>query len=445
MHGTEPSSGATVTSDARPVETSGSARRDVGRNMKPFAIAQVSVRLLGLVVVVAVARLLSKDDFGRYTVALALSALVTIPVESGMGGYIVREGTQQPERIGIILGHVMSLQALLGLIALGVAAAVGVVLGYDREAFTTTILLTVAAVVVIVTRSQMAVLVSLKRARPYAAYNTTQAFVLAVLTLVAAFAGTGPVGIAVATLTKAGLSFPAGQLLLRRHWSQRTRFQRNGLRETFAVSSAYAANKLGMAVLGYVDALMIQAISGNAAAAQYGAAYRLSLAVRLAPQIYSDSVSQPIARLARTERAQLTDLFNRAASQLFLLAVPIAFGGVLLAEPLVTTIFGDRYAEAAPVAAVLLLTVLVQFPRGVVIISALAVGLERRVFVAYVVTIAVNVSANAVLIPAYGPLGAAIAMVISVPVFSGFMARQLRLDLDRGRVHRGHPRAWCIR
>ena len=39
-----------------------------------------------------------------------------------------------------------------------------------------------------------------------------------------------------------------------------------------------------------------------------------------------------------------------------------------------------------------------------------------------------NVTANAFLIPAYGPIGAAISMVISVPVFSLFMSYQLKRE-----------------
>lgn len=203
------------------------------------------------------------------------------------------------------------------------------------------------------------------------------------------------------------------------------RFQREGLKETFGVSTAYAASKVGQAVFTYLDAVLIQAINGNAAAAQYGVAYRLNLAVRMFPKIYGESLQQPVARLARTDRVGLADLFNRAASQLFILAVPLVLGGVLLAEPLIRLLFGDRYADAGPILAVLMLTLLVQFPRTAVITSALAVGLERRVVVAYGVTIVVNLAANAVLIPAYGPMGAAIAMVISVPVFGLFMAFQL--------------------
>ena len=401
------------------------SRRDVGRAMGWFAMAQVAVRLVGLVVIVIVARLFSTEDFGRYSVALALSAMLTIPVESGMGGYLVREGTQHPERMGIVLGHAMGLQAALGVLAVGAAGVIGFLLGYDAETLTTTLLLTVGTATVIVTRSQMSVLVSLKRARQYASFSSTQALVLAAFTVGATVIGSGPVGIGVATLVTSLLSFPVAQMVLRRHWKDRIVFQREGMGETFSKSVAYSASKIGNAVLTYLDAVMVQALRGNEAAAQYGAAYRFFAALRMFPQIYADSLSQPLARLAKTDRRAFADLFNRAASQLFILGVPMAVGGFLLREPLMTTIFGSRYSEAATAAGLLLLTLVVSFPRTAVTVSALAAGLERRVVIAYAMTILVNVTANAFLIPAYGGTGAAISMLLSLPVFAIFLAFQL--------------------
>ena len=402
-----------------------SSRRDVGRSMGWFALAQIAVRLIGLVVVVVVARVFSTEDFGRYSVALALSAMLTMPVESGMGAYLVREGTQKPDRLGILLGHALSLQAALGLAAVAAAALIGSLLDYDRETLTTTMLMTVGSAIVVMTRSQMSVLVSLKRARQFASFSSTQAFVLAALTVLAAVLGWGPVGIGIATLITSMLSFPAAQIVLRRHWKLRITFQREGMRETFMGSFAYSASKLGGALLTYLDAVMVQAFRGNAAAAQYGAAHRLYGALRMFPQIYADSISQPLARLAKTDRAAFGALYNRAASQLFIIGVPIAVGGFLLREPLMTAIFGDRYAAAAPAAGILLLTLLVTFPRTAVVVSALAIGLERQVALAYGVTIVFNVVANALLIPPYGPTGAALALAMSMPVFGGLIAVSL--------------------
>lgn len=422
--------GATGVTDAgaatttTPPDDRGS-RRDVGRSMGWFALAQVAVRLIGLVVVVVVARVFSTDDFGRYSVALALSAMLTMPVESGMGAYLVREGTQKPDRLGVLLGHALSLQAALGLAAVAAAAVVGSLLDYDRETLTTTMLMTVGAAVVVITRSQMSVLVSLKRARQFATFSSVQALVLAALTVLAAVLGWGPVGIGVATLITSVLSFPAAQIVLRRHWKLRITFQREGMRETFMGSFAYSASKLGNALLTYLDAVMVQALRGNAAAAQYGAAYRLYGALRMFPQIYADSISQPLAKLAKADRTAFGALYNRAASQLFIIGVPIAVGGFVLREPVMTAIFGERYTAAATAAGILLLTLLVTFPRTAIVVSALAIGLERQVALAYGMTIVFNVVANALLIPSYGPTGAALALAMSMPVFGGFLALSL--------------------
>lgn len=401
------------------------SKRDVGRNMGAFAVAQIAVRIIGLVVVVGVARLLTTDDYGRYSVAFALSSMLTLPVESGMGGYLVREGTQNPQRLGVVLGHVLALQTLTGVVAVGVAALVSVLLDYDRETAITTVLMTMAAVALIMTRSLLAVLVSLKHAKDFAAYSSGQAVLLAVLTVFAAVIGAGPIGLGVASLVAAAMSAPVAMAMLRRRWALGITFQREGMRATFGVSVAYSAAKLGNSLLTYIDAVLVQAIKGNGAAAQYGAAYRFLLALRMFPLIYTDALSQPAAKLARSDHAGLADITSRAASQLFVLGFPLAIGGYLLGEPLMSAIFGERYAPAGTTASLLLLTLALSFPHQVIVVTALAMGLERRVAIGYGVAVVVNLAANAFLIPAYGPEGAALAMVISTPVFSAYITWEL--------------------
>lgn len=109
------------------------AARDVRRNIGAFALGQIAVRLIGLAVVVLVAHLFSHPDYGRYAAAGALAGMLTKPVESGMGGYLVREGTQKPAHLGVLLGHAMSLQACMGAAAIGMSALVGFLLGYDSR------------------------------------------------------------------------------------------------------------------------------------------------------------------------------------------------------------------------------------------------------------------------------------------------------------------------
>jgi O-antigen/teichoic acid export membrane protein len=401
------------------------AHKDVARNLGAFAIAQLIVRLAGLGVVVVVARLLSSADFGRYSVALALSSLFTVFVESGMGGYLVREGTQSPHRASVALGHVITLQIVTGTLAVGACAIVAVSLNYDSATFVATIVLAVSAVAMIAQRSFLAILMSLNRSRLYAGFQSGQAIVTAVATVAAAVLGAGPAGIAVGVLISSLLSFPVAFALLHRHWDQRIRFVREGLWETLAVAAAYSAAKLGSALLTYIDAVMVQAIKGNVAAARYGASYRLMMALRMAPLVYADGLAQPAARLARDDRKGLEEVLNRAMRQLYVAGLAIGLGGFLLSDRVMSAVFGAPYGAAGTAAGLLLLTLPVSFACHPFVIVALAMGLEKNIARIFAMTVVVNVGTNLVLIPEYGPTGAAIAMLISTAVLYGQTARLL--------------------
>ncbi len=399
--------------EAEPADRGVTGRR-IARNVGAFAVAQLAVRLSSLGLIVVVARTLSPADFGRYSVALALSAMITLVVESGMGGYLVREGTQDPGRMGIALGHVLSIQAITGTLAIALCAGVAVVLDYDRETFLATVLLALGSVLLIVQRSFMAVVVSVDRAPTSARFQSGQAIASTLLVLAAALAGAGPAGLGLAVLAGSVLSFPVAYRVLRRHWRLPLRFQRAGLWQTVGVGAAYSATRLGNALLTYVDAVMVQALRGNVAAAHYGAAYRLLLALRMFPLVYTDALSQPNAHLAKTDRERLGRVLNRAASQLFIVGLPLGLGGFILAEPIMATVFGSSYAVAGEAVAILFLTLVLSFPVQIMLSTCLSLGLERRVAAGYFGTVAVNVGMNFVLIPAYGITGAAMTMLVSV-------------------------------
>jgi O-antigen/teichoic acid export membrane protein len=403
-------------------------RRDVARNLGAFAVAQLVVRVAGLGVVVVVARLLSSADFGRYSVALALSSLFTVVVESGMGGYLVREGTQAPERAAVALGHVITLQAVTGTLAVAACAVVATILDYDRTTFLATVLLGVGTVAMITQRSLLAILLSLNRARSYAAFQSGQALVTAAATVGAGLAGAGPAELAAAVLASAVATFPVAYAVLHREWDQKLRFQRDGLWQTLTVAAAYSASKVGSALLTYIDAVMVQAFRGNVAAGQYGASYRLMMALRMFPLVYADGLAEPAARLARDDRARLAELLNRAVAQLYLLGLAIGGAGFLLSERIMVAVFGGQFAAASTAAGLLLLTLTVSFACHPFVIVALAMGLERKIAQAFGLTVVVNVAVNLALIPMYGPTGAAATMMISTVMLYALAGRALWVD-----------------
>jgi O-antigen/teichoic acid export membrane protein len=112
-------------------------------------------------------------------------------------------------------------------------------------------------------------------------------------------------------------------------------------------------------------------------------------------------------------------------------------GGAALAHQIVPVLFGDEYNAAIPVLAILIWTVplmfLSEFLGYVVVIS----GQESRVARAILISTSVNICLNALLIPTYGYVAAAIMTVITEAVLVGqycWLLRPLLKQLDCGRM-----------
>ena len=342
-------------------DSAASVQRVVARNIRIYGVANVAGRVLSACAIIVVARSLSRADFGRYTVAVALASLLTRFVELGLGGYLARQATQDPDSAGRVLGHVLVLRAALGVLALGACATVAALLGYDAVTFAATLLIASSYVITISGYSFVAVLVALERAREIGAFQTVQALALGIGTVAAALAGAGPVGLGAVALVVAVGTLPVSYALLLRHWHG-LRFEREGLGRTLSAGAAYSGQKIGSIALTYLDSVLVQALRGNVAAGMYGASYRLLLVSLVVPITYSDAVTRSLAHLAKDASSELQSVYSRVTSHLIFLGLPMAVGGALLAAPIVTTVFGDRYAPASTAAVWLLLSARLPVP-----------------------------------------------------------------------------------
>ena len=118
-----------------------------------------------------------------------------------------------------------------------------------------------------------------------------------------------------------------------------------------------------------------------------------------------------------------------------LLAVPVAVGGILLAEPLLYFLYGADFAAAAPALALLLLAQLVSVGSLLEGMALSAVGRPRGAFVAAGAGAAALVLGDLVLIPAFGITGAAMALLASTAVATVLarvlLGRTVRVRLER--------------
>jgi len=115
------------------------------------------------------------------------------------------------------------------------------------------------------------------------------------------------------------------------------------------------------------------------------------------------------ARLfARDDRAGIGDLYWQTAGWVAVMSFPIFALTFSLARPLTETLYGERYSASAVYLAVLSCGYYFQAALGMNGTTIMVFGKVRFITVINFLAIVVNIVANLILIPLYGPLGAAL-------------------------------------
>ena len=163
-----------------------------------------------------------------------------------------------------------------------------------------------------------------------------------------------------------------------------------------------------------VDVLLLGSLASVAVAGEYAAAYRILDGTFLLPTaVVAAFLPSWTARRGRNDTT-----LGASPIVLILVCVGVLVGVelVLARELIVDLLFGDEYSSAAPVLAVLGLSVPIFYANIALVWIAYSRGMEARVATLGIVALIANVVLNVVLIAALGGVGAAIATVVTEAV-----------------------------
>jgi O-antigen/teichoic acid export membrane protein len=328
----------------------GGLQRRVARGLTWTVIHTWGGQALSLVVFVILARLLSPADFGLVALAAVFVALAQLIVDQGLGDALVQRREVTRSHIDTAFWVAMATGALLTVAAYLLAAPIGAAVNQPEL---------VPVLQVLSVTFVLSALTSI----PIALLTRQLAFRLLAIRAILAIVVGGVVGIALA-LGGAGVWALVGQqvaaavlsvLMLWAVTDWRPRFHAS--RAEFGELFGFGIRVVGSDILGFIsrnaDNFLIGVFLGTIPLGIYAVGYRIldtsqRLLVNVARKITFPAFSRLQHDPGRMRLAYLRAM--RAASVLIL---PGYVGLALVAPELVRTLFGTRWSEAGPVAAIL--------------------------------------------------------------------------------------------
>ncbi len=387
------------------------------RAILQLAAAEIVGKLSTLVVVVGAARLLPLPAFGAFSVALGAGAIAAVLPSWGFDTMLIQRGAGRPEQLPTLLAELLALRLAVAATTL---AAAGFVLGALRLPAATVAGVTcvlAACLAETVTDAYRAVAIARERQSLVARGQLAQRGATAVLAVAALLAWPSLVPLSAAYLAgtlvgTAAAGAGVARLGIRPHWRG---VSWPGLRRLSRTSWPAGLHSVASMALFRCDAVLLAALAGAAAAGRYAAAYRLletvvfvcwTVARAVFPVMASSSQAWRVRRGAEAGLVVLAVAFLPYAALLW------CRGGELL-----RLLYGEPFVAAGrPVVGWLAPAPLLfgaGYLAGYVLLSS---GPTATVLVGSVGAMVVNVGLNLVLIPRYGPVGAAAATTVSYAV-----------------------------
>lgn len=390
-------------------------------------LAKSAETVLGLVVVLLLARLLGAQGYGAYAFAFALVSLVAILAKGGLAPLVVRETVrgQQSGDWGVVRGLWRWAHGF-ALVLSGVLVVIGVAwlwLGWVQEAGLRETLSWALALVPLLAFVEIRSASLRGLGHPLAGIVPEQVLRPAVfsglLLLVLALPGAGlSPGDAMALMVlSSGVAFGIGGWLLYRLRPPKManappRYQHSAW---FSAVWPMALTQGFQQINRHADVLLLGLLAGMVDVGVYRVAAQAALMVSIGLTALNMVVAPVVARVHHDgSRYQLQKLARRTAQAALAFAAPATVLFAVLGEWLLVALFGDEFAVAYWPILILSVGQLVNAWFGPVSLLLNMTGFERDVTRAVALAAGLNVVLNIVLIPFFGVNGAAVATSASL-------------------------------
>lgn len=372
---------------------------------------------VGLVVGVLVTRHLGPERFGQLSFALAMAGLFAPLGKLGLDGFVVRDLVQEPTHRQQTLATALRLKLLAA--TAGALACVACIAVLTDAALDPVLACALYSLHHVFRAGEVAEfsLRARSRMRPIGLAQTAgiASAALASIACIASDAQTAlfAAPFAIEALVSTALAARADRDSLRGTARGAWRYSAQRATRLLGESWPLLLSSLLSLVALQVDQVMLGVMGAGEDLGHYASAVRLSSLLYVMPMVVAQA-AQPafVAAKQRGEPAygtHLQGLFTLLVAAAYLLTVPLS----LLASWLVVLLYGAEFEAAGAVLAVLAWAgplVAVAAPRGLWLTNE---SLARHALLSNVIAATANVGLNLMLIPEYGPLGAAYATVLS--------------------------------
>lgn len=421
-------------------ESSQSAR--VARNSIAPIVLNLFNRSIDFVFAIILYRLLSQEMVGVYNFAVIVFVWFDIFTNFGLDLFLIRELSREKEKSGFYLFNTSFLRFFLSIVGIGLLllflifwqSSVDNPIPYDG--LVAIVLLYIGLFPASLSKGMTSLYYAHEQAEKPAAIATITTINKAIFGVIVLAMGWGIIGIAGVSIFNNIIT------LVVLIWAGRGFISKFIPKPDFALmrgmmkeSYPLLLNHFLATIFFQVDVVLLQAFKGSVLQAEYSTSYKWLLAINIVPSFFTQALFPVMSRQARENKAALKKTYSLGLKLMLGLALPIAVGFTVLAEPLTLILAGPSYLPNAAIALTLMIwSIPFGWLNSLTQYALIAVDLQRYITRAFFVAVSFNIITNLIFIPIYSFYAAAVTTILSELIllipFAYLMQRGIGESID---------------
>lgn len=386
----------------------------IAKNTFFLLISQIFSIIFNIVYIMIAAQYLGVNGFGIINSALAITAIVGVVIDLGMGLLVTREVSRNPRLAEKYFGNVLFIKSVSTLISLIVLSILVVGLNYGIDAVIVTYVIMFAYVL----SSFNGLFNNMFQAFEVIKYQSIGSIIGSTVMVLSAFVALElklNVVIFSFLYVIVNLSILAYNLLI---------FRKMGFTPRLLIDVPFAVGlireALPFAITGVLTSLyfwgstiILSLQGGNDAVGWYNAAYRLILALLFIPSSFNNSLFPIMSRYFVQSPDSLRLSFEKLSKAMVFMGIPLSIGTFFVASQLILLIYGNQYSNSIVLLKILSMSILLIFSRNAFERLLEASNRQSTVMRIFAVSTLFGLILNIILIYAFSYIGAGIATVIT--------------------------------
>ncbi len=387
----------------------------LAKNTTFFTAAMAIQKALSFIYFIFVARILGVENTGKFSFALSFTTIFAMFLDFGLNQVLIRQSAQDSQTSQKNLSRVLSFKIL------GATAIYGLIVVLinlmDYPAITRQMVY--LAGVVMIVDSFVLSFYGILRGRQNLKFESfgvvaNQVIILMVGLIVLKF-GFGLVTLISVYLLGSLFNFIYAGSVLKQKLKiiLRPDFNWSGIAELLKLALPFGIAGIFIRIYSSIDIVILSKLASDYSVGLYSVAYKITFALQFLATAFSAGVYPNFCRCFAEFREKLAGTFEKSIRYLMILALPISFGVIIIADKIVGPVFGREYQDSVLTLQIMISALVLIFLNFAVGALLNAGGRQTRQTIHLGITAGANIVFNLILIPRLAHLGAALATVLS--------------------------------